>query len=613
MADKTVKCIFNGVNGANTGTVARTGKSKSFPTTGTLFQKNCPNATFYVDGADSGNSYYLLKDPQNYKLPNQKMYVYLDYSFVKMIWPDATNSKPSPPPPTKPPVKPVAPPKVTDETTIKYGSGFDSKITAGLKDIRGVENALNNSRVFGAPFHFINSTDYQPFKDIGLGRKYIENIVAEAPIVHFVPGVPSYLADFDKETQEAITQYMAGVTINGKSANSGLVKSISQIPGRYFNFVANYVSYMKYVNLLCRMCAGYMGIDRIKAPGTNTNYSKYDWRNWETLADIADPDLGKDAATADADANKGITARVANSVSEALFGDHKYLKVYVDPNMSFSESTSNSTTQSMFAGLFDQLEGLGKDLGFFLGGNTGTFMGEALNGVSDAVLGVVGGANNATLNKNGGTANLERLLGLTDHVVTGSNIVFPEIYSDSSYNKSYSITVNLSSPYGDPESIYLNVIVPMMHLIALGLPRQTSANSFVTPFLVKVFAKGWFSCEMGMVESISIEKGGSNGDGWSVYGVPTEVKVTLSIKDLYSNLMMPKSDQIGLYVHNSGLIEFLAVTCGVDITKPDIMTKITTIIDAFFQSFLQIPSEIVNQLQQWLRSKVEPYFKIGTM
>jgi len=211
--------------------------------------------------------------------------------------------------------------------------------------------------------------------------------------------------------------------------------------------------------------------------------------------------------------------------------------------------------------------------------------------------------------KNTGENLFSRILGVAPNVLNGSNILFPELWGDSSYNKSYNVTINLVSPYGDKESIYLNVIVPLMHLLALCLPKQTTANTFASPFLVKVFAKGWFSCEMGIIDSISIDKAGS-GDSWSVHGLANEMKVTLSIKDLYSNLMVTNATRPDLFFQNYGLIDFLAVTCGVDITKPNFLLKLETIYSVFFGKALDLPKNMYNELIQAIRRQIDPLIRI---
>ena len=171
------------------------------------------------------------------------------------------------------------------------------------------------------------------------------------------------------------------------------------------------------------------------------------------------------------------------------------------------------------------------------------------------------------------------------------------------------MSMNLVSPYGDKESIYLNILVPLMHILGLAMPRQTGANSYSAPFLVKAFAKGWFSCELGIIDSISIDKGG-NGESWTVDGLPTEMKVQIGIKDLYSNLMISSTSKPELFFQNQGLIEFLAVSCGIDITKPNFMVRLETMFSVFFGSTIDLPGNIYKEFVQNIRNKIEPLFRI---
>ena len=58
------------------------------------------------------------------------------------------------------------------------------------------------------------------------------------------------------------------------------------------------------------------------------------------------------------------------------------------------------------------------------------------------------------------------------------------------------------------QSIFLNCFVPMFHVLGFVLPRQTTANSYESPFLLKAHCGRWFSCEMGVMDSVEINKGG---------------------------------------------------------------------------------------------------------
>ena len=64
-------------------------------------------------------------------------------------------------------------------------------------------------------------------------------------------------------------------------------------------------------------------------------------------------------------------------------------------------------------------------------------------------------------------------------------MVFPEIWSDSKFSRSYTCEIKLVSPDPSPLSVYMNVLVPLFHLIALVGPRAVpgNPNGYTNPFL----------------------------------------------------------------------------------------------------------------------------------
>ena len=597
-----VTCYMNSVNGNNTGSVTRTGPGKSYPSAGTLLKKNCPNG-FVIDTSVGGtNNYYKLVDPDSYPgITSNGGTVYVWISSTYLTSPDPASLQTAASAEASETSNSPAPAENAETTS--SSDGLDQAIYNMLNSIKIEDTLESHSRVFGMPFQFTDVADYRPTTSQNYGRKYIENIIAEAPIVYFTPGLPNYMPDVDEEVKEAMDNYIKNKAAGNKVSNEA-VAEILNTEARYYDFIAAYADYSRYVNMLCRVCAIYMGLNdhsKYTVPGTaGAYYETYDWGKWATAS--YNP-------KSDSDKGDGLTgifdglSDISDKVKDDIFGDYKYLRMYVDPSMSFNESNSNNSTQSQVAGLFDTLEGIVKEIGFFSNGsgildgavtnvqNIGTSTIDAANGVLDPNV----------------SAGLSKVLGSASHVITGSNVIFPELWSDSAYNKSYSFTINLVSPYGDIESIYLNIIVPMMHLLALSMPRQTSANSFGSPFLVKVFAKGWFSCELGMVDSISIEK---VAQSYNVHGLPNEVKITISVKDLYTNLMIAKSSTPKLFFSNQGLIEFLAVTCGLNLTEGNLGTKIDTIIKTLLNSLSDIPSNMYDNIIQEIRNLIEPIYMI---
>ena len=548
--------------------------------------------TIVVDkGGSGGYEYYKLEDGRGWICMKEPGVNVAYMTVLENL--EGDNSKPVPP----------APPHTDTNSSGNKGNGSNivsaNDIDQKIKDLISGANKTQtdpmdaSTKLFGCPFQLLNTADLRVSKNLDLGRKYIENFIAEAPIVFFQPGKPNYLPDLSDDRKKSLTQAFSGMESGGKSMVDEIITNGDV---RYFDFVPDYSDYIRYVNLLCRACAVYLGIADMTAPDGKTKYKYYNWENYKYKKAFGKQKEGT--------ADSSLFDKVAQGVSDAtgtlvddLFGVGNFVQFYVEPNTSFSESASNSTQHSFLESLVETGEGLMKEMSFLL--NTGAVssademidkFGSGMQKLGDHVA-------------KGGQNIVSRLLGVAGTTITGANFIFPEIWSDSDYNKSYTININLTSPYGDKESIYLNNIVPMMHILALSMPRQTTANSYGAPFLVKVFSKGRFSCEMGIVDSISIEKGGS-GDAWSVDGLPLEIKMTVSVKDLYSNLMISSTKQSALFFQNQGLIDFLSVTCGVDITRPNLELKVETMLAMLTNKTFDIGNVMYNNVIEALKNKI---------
>jgi hypothetical protein len=447
-----------------------------------------------------------------------------------------------------------------------------------------------STRLFGIPFQFTEKTDLRTSKKYNMGRKFMEAIVAEAPIVTIIPGKPKYLPDSSEKEKGSLSEIFASMGAGDKD----LRETVEKIMGdesreiRYFTFQWDYYTYMRYVNLLCSATAVLMGLDSLGFPSGNgeTPYWKYDWSNYKfssTYQYKRKQEAGQKRSVFDliVGAAGAVIDQAVEFASEVTGAIPNYVQFYMEPT-NFSESIGNAAGPSKIQGFFDTSEGLVKELAFLAG--TG--------GADDYVSNVRDTAKRsidqlkATLGAKDGMIN--RLLSSGNNVLQGNNIMFPEIWTSASYGTSYSITIDLVSPYGDKESVYLNVIVPMMHLVALALPKNTSANSYAAPFIVKAFAKGMFNCEMGVIESLSIEKGGG-GEAWTVDGFPSQVKVTLSIKDLYSHLSMNTETELMNFFQNQSLMEYLANMCGIDLVKPELRLKVDMIKSLVYRYVTNIP------------------------
>lgn len=489
--------------------------------------------------------------------------------------------------------------KTTEAKSTSQSLGIDAKVLQMLLDSAKKQTSKIDAsmRLFGAPHQFTKQVDLRTGDgQYTLGRKYLETIVTESPIVYFLPGRPNFLPNVSESERSAFKTFFEKMTPDTNDNKSALSAILKNKDVRYFDFVADYATYMKYVNLLCRVTAIYMGIGDEYAPIDGTVRKKYkwfDWSNYRYKDSWAQKNTEKQSIF-------DLAKETGDNIYESLFGNWQYTQFYVDPNTSFQESTSNQTAQSKIASAIESGQQLLKEAAFL----TDTVgLGALGNLASDSASQL----NDSLIKSLGNNSFLGRMSDIGTTVLSGANIVFPEIWGDAAYNKSYNVTINLVSPYGDLESIYLNIMVPLMHLLALALPRQTGANSFASPFLVKVSSKGWFNCEMGIIDNMTVEKVQGS---WSVNGLPTEVKVSIGIKDLYSTLMMTPNSKPELFFENKGLMNWLAVTAGIDITEPAFKEKWNALLLTLFNRVVDIPQNIANTMIEEVRNFINPLFKI---
>lgn len=487
------------------------------------------------------------------------------------------------------------------------------------------EQLLKRSmRLFGLPYQFIDSVDPR-IETISttVGRKFAENIILDAPVISIIPGRPKYLAGSSEKHTLTQAIIKAGSddfeqlrkVIDGGSNNSEVFK--------YYDFERSYTEYMKYVNILCRSCASFL---EIKETIDGTACQKYDYRNYNWNEDSA---KGHTATERTLNAAKAAGTRLVNSILAGitdltksnttvnntasdtkmvyetsgsdtessddisdLLTNYSYVQFYVDPDIQFNESMSNVTTESKIKGILDSGSDLLKEVAFIAnsGGIDPTQYQEFADASMQALADTIGSVNGSI------SGALSRVLSLTSNIAKGENVIMPDIYQSSSYEKSYTFTVHLKTPYGTKFGYFMDICVPLMHLLALGLPKQTTANTYGSPFLVKAYCDGVFTCNLGMVSSVSVTKGLNSS--YSSDGLPTEVDVSVTITDLYSDLSMSPQSSPLLFVNNSSLVEYLATTCGLSLITPKIQKKWDMIVNSIGNSFFDIDNNIFDGISE---------------
>lgn len=532
-----------------------------------------------------------------------------------------------------------------------------------------------STRLFGIPHQFTPYCDQRLTKiskdtsqNEALGRKFIENMMLDAPVITIIPGKPLYLPG-NKNKRAATLELMAMHNTSDTLARSaGYLSSEEKRElfgkkAKYYDFQPDFLEYYKYVNVLCGVAAAFLDI------GTDMKYSidgktplgKYDWKNYRWLdknyisstAKVSGaifnvvrdnvrkiPVLGKmleqgsefinslnpfkplkgigglsgddiDAeledeeekvtneateGTVNADSEpdntdeSGVTDALADNGNEdvdlignleAVLTSSNYVQFYSTLDSGASESNTNSTKTSELSSMFSQTESVAKEIAFIAGSGGGDL--SSLYGAIDNGLDALGGVLQSATGGGAISTLMSRLLSNAGNILKGESMIFPQIYESSSYRKSYSLNVELVSIYGCKYSYFLNVLVPLFHLMALALPRYGTANTYTAPFLVRAYYPGTFNCNLGIIENLSIQKN-PDGDAWTVDGYPSKIKVSVEITDLYSDLMISKAGNIFDFLTNSSLIEFLANTCGINLVYPNLSKRWKAVVNVFDSS-----------------------------
>lgn len=436
---------------------------------------------------------------------------------------------------------------------VAESDGSDSKVGGNL-----TKNMLAKkmSGIEGLPYQFMSNVDRR-ITDTEMGRKYTEKIVSRLPLLFLTPCKQVFMGDSkdDNDKNVLINTILGNL---GDDAND-LINS----GGRYYTVEYDYAEYYKYLNCMLAAVSAFLGIydEKININGSSAKIGTYSWQN------------------------------ELNKAFKSYFSASENLIFYLDGLSSISESFTNDTTESSIAGTINGFSDTANEIKFLFGekggllGNIIDSSTNAVSSISESLSGIIG-----TLG--GGIVESIADKGVST-ILNGGKIIFPEIWSNSSYDRSYSIDIKLRSPDNDSLSIFLNILKPYCRLLALVLPRLMSdadgknvnPNGYRSPFLVKAYSKGLFNIDMGIITSMSVTKGAECC--WNDDGLPTQIDISLDIKDLYSNLAMSgfgtSSNSKGLFkgldgissvVNNTAYMDYLANMAGLNIAQQELNRKL---------------------------------------
>ena len=162
----------------------------------------------------------------------------------------------------------------------------DAEIQAELERYR--QSAVNEGKVykgsmrlFGLPPQYPNYQDF-PVESVNteLGRTFLNNMVLDAPILTLIPGKPSYLPGNTNKVSTA--QSLIAASNESFGELNALGKNLTEANMRYYDFQQDYLTYIKYVNVLCRVAAAFLELQDFELDGTRL--PRYDWKNYRFTA-----------------------------------------------------------------------------------------------------------------------------------------------------------------------------------------------------------------------------------------------------------------------------------------------------------------------------------------
>jgi hypothetical protein len=100
---------------------------------------------------------------------------------------------------------------------------------------------------------------------------------------------------------------------------------------------------------------------------------------------------------------------------------------------------------------------------------------------------------------------------------------------------------------------------------------------------------------MGIITGMTIRKG--KEAAWNIDGLPTEVDIDISIKDLYNMLSIVPGTKPKDFVTNNILMDYIANMCGININQMDLSRSIEIYYILAREGVVNIPNRIFGKFQ----------------
>jgi hypothetical protein len=436
----------------------------------------------------------------------------------------------------------------------------------------------------GVPYQFMESVDRRiPGTDVG--RKYADKIAARMPLLFLTPCKQVFMDDFSDSDKQTMISALLNSNLN--ISNDLLTGS-----GKYYSVEFDYATYYGYLNVMLTSVATYLGIsnEEITINNKKQKIGTVDWSE---------------------------EMKAAGDTFKTFVSSEENIVFYLDGLSSVSESFSNSTTSSSLA---DSINGYADSANEikFLFGQKGNLIANAADATSDVVSSIASSLSGVMSSLGGGLVSSLSDKGVNT-VLNGGKIIFPEIWSNSEFDRSYSLDIKLRSPDHDTISIFMNVLKPYCKILCLTLPKvmDDDVNGYKSPFLVKGFSKGLFNVDMGIISGLNVTKGAECC--WNDDGLPTQIDISIELKDLYSSLAMSGKESgewtitsMAAAVNNTSYMDYLANMAGLNIAQMYYGRKAQMLIYLTGNQLSNIPSRAFNRLDQGISNLMGRLYNLSS-
>lgn len=439
----------------------------------------------------------------------------------------------------------------------------------------------------GTPPKYNMDIDIQFISDIGIGRVQQDTIYSNPTLLSICPGKVKMFPDLFGQKKDTAFNSMLSLASGNSSLTSKLNGDTSSLfSGKLYEFSSDTAGFAKRLNVLCRAAAVLMGIGKMNMPKTTALLENFDYAYW-TIRKAYTPAAGKGA-----DKDTSIFKSFLNAGLDAMesgVNDKNYIHFMVtNGGTSISENMATNVGESILASALQTVNSATASLSYFLGSGFSD-LADISSQIDKAA------ANNTTI---GDWTNM------ADNLLKGAQMTLPKQISGVDWSQSVSCDLTFVSPYGDPLSIFLWCVVPIMHILALALPKQVSDNMYTFPHICRVCQKGWFNSNLAVVSGVQIRRGGNEDTSWTNQDLATEWNVTFEVVPLLEQLMVTSSDNPFLFIKNDSLVDYLGNLCGFDLKANNFSTK-TQLFKSFVENrFTGIPNDVQRYISDGLADMV---------